>query len=136
MVEDNGVETPEKVAATEGLFAPRIPKPSDIPSVSKKVEAEADVRLGLPESVRVETASAPMALEPAVANSSGPWVVYTGIATVRTIDSKGWAKAGIRSGLRVQWNYLNKMRQPASRFSKVELHYLLEVDGRFVLVED
>lgn len=139
MVEDKGAEgsTEPAAAATPDLFAPRVP---DLKSVSPErkpaKEKEADERLGLPASVRVENATAPMALEPPDTNSSGPWVVYTGIATVRIIDSRGWAKAGIRSGLRVQWNYLNKMRQPASRFSKAELHYLLEVDGRFILVED
>ena len=119
------------------LFAPRLGealKSSQTPTPSDSEPQ--DERQGLPANVRVENASAPMKLDPPEPGATGPWVVYTGIATVRTNSGSGWKAAGVNSDKSVQWNFLNKMRLPKSKFSDDELHYLLEVDGRFKLVED
>ena len=112
-----------------------VPKPVITPPDSTP-EVEEDARMGLPASVRVEQATAPLKLEPPDSNAKGPWVKYTGIATVRTISAKGWKAAGVNSEKSAQWNYLNRMRLPKDRFNEDELHYLLEVDGRFSLVDD
>lgn len=88
------------------------------------------------EQVTVETVSAPMNLVPPDPNATGPWIEYTGIATVRILCDVDWRTLGINSDLYCEWNYLNKMRLPKSMFSDEQLNYLLNQDGRFQLVDD
>lgn len=88
-----------------------------------------------PFAAAVEMASTPMKLDLPQKDAKGPWVEYTGVATVRVLTEKDWADQGINSTKRYQWNYLNQKRLPKSIFSEDELHYLLEVDGRFKLTE-
>lgn len=83
----------------------------------------------------IENASTPMVLDLPQPDAKGPWIEYTGVATVRVIDEKDWAAIGLNSSKRYQWNYLNQKRLPKSDFSEEELHYLLNVDGRFKLTE-
>lgn len=101
-----------------------------------EVSEETDELQGLPESVKVEQASAPLVLQQPDYSATGPWIKYDGVATVRIITMRDWTSAGINGTQEVQWNYLNHMRLPKSQFSEEELHYLLNVDGRFSLVED
>lgn len=122
------VENEDKVSTS---FAEKVPTPVPV----EKADDD-DPRMGLPASVRVEEASTPMHLEPPTPDASGPWIKYTGIATVRTINANGWREAGVDSTKKAQWNYLNHMRLPKSMFNEEELNYLLNVDGRFSLVED
>lgn len=96
-----------------------------------KVEAE-----NIPPDVQVETASAPLNLVPADPNAKGPWIEYTGIATVRILSAEDWKTLGIDSDLYCEWNYLNGNRLPKSMFNEEQLNYLLTQDDRFQLVED
>lgn len=101
-------------------------------SLDDKVEDTGDLEI----PISVETASAPLNLVPPDPNATGPWVEYTGIATVRIITKLDWQAIGIDSDLYCEWNYLNAKRLPESMFSREQLVYLLSTDGRFQLVED
>ena len=103
---------------------------------AQETSEEVDELQGLPESVQIEKASAPLNLHAPDYTAKGPWIKYDGVATVRIITMRDWTSAGIEGTQEVQWNYLNHMRLPKSQFTEQELHYLLEVDGRFSLVED
>jgi hypothetical protein len=107
--------------------------PSDDPKPGAPQE---DSRKGLPESVKVEEASAPMQLEQPAPDWKGPWIRYNGVGTIRIMDPAAWRSAGVQSNKRYEWNYLNQKRIPRSLFTDEELQYLLRVDGRFSLVED
>ena len=100
-------------------------------SLEDKVEDNGD--LG---PIKIEKASGPMNLTPPDPNATGPWIEYTGIATVRIITELDWRQQGINSTNYCEWNYLNNKRLPRSMFSDEELQYLLRVDGRFTLVDD
>ena len=106
------------------------------PDIRQKKEPEPDKRQGLPESVKVEEASAPMQLERPAPDWKGPWIQYNGVGTVRILTPQDWRAAGVDSSTRYEWNYINQKRLPRSLFSAEELQYLLRVDGRFSLVED
>lgn len=108
----------------------------DAQEQAKKQAAENDPRQGLPESVRVETATGPTTLQQADPTAKGPWIKYNGIATVRYMDAEAWKQAGVDSDKYVEWNYLNHKQVPVSTFTDEELQYLLRCDGRFSLVED
>lgn len=63
-------------------------------------------------------------------------VHYTGHADQRTLSVKEWGGIGI-AGDKVKdvvWNKSNDFSVPKSEFSKEQLKYLLEDDGRFELV--
>lgn len=99
-------------------------------------EAEQLKALGLPPTVKIETADEPLDLVKADPNAEGPWIQYDGIATVRTMTPEAWRECGVKSDKCCEWNYLNKKRLPRSLFNDAELQYLLRRDGRFSLVED
>lgn len=101
-------------------------------SLDDKVEDTGDLDLGM----KVETASAPLNLVPPDPNATGPWIEYTGIATVRIINALDWKAIGIDSDLYCEWNYLNAKKLPKSLFNEKQLTYLLSTDGRFQLVDD
>ena len=97
---------------------------------------EKDPLKGLPPTVKVEEARAPMALKQPEKGVRGPWVQYDGIATVRVMTAKDWKDVGVSSTKYCEWNYLNHKRLPVSSFTDEELQYLLRRDGRFSVVED
>ena len=104
----------------------------------KKADAEEqkDPRQGLPPTVEVQQASAPLNLDAAKrTDPAGQYVQYNGIGTVRQLDPESWKAAHVDSENTYVWNYLNNKRIPRSAFSDEELQYLLRVDGRFSLVE-
>lgn len=101
----------------------------------KRKEEEKPDRQGLPTSVQVETASAPMQLRQKDPNAKGPWIQYNGVATVRIMTPEDWKSVGTE-GPYCEWNYLNERRLPRSLFNDQQLQYLLRQDGRFSLVED
>lgn len=110
--------------------------PGPKPDVNLEDATEVDPRQGLPASVQVEEASAPMPLQPSDPNAKGPWIQYNGIGTVRIMDEEAWKQAGVASDKYAEWSYLNQKRLPRSMFTDEELQYLLRVDDRFELVED
>lgn len=99
-------------------------------------KAPEDPRKGLPESVKVEEASAPMLLAEPDPDAQGPWVEYRGVGTLRIMDQAAWESAGVKSDKYCEWNYLNQKRLPRKLFNDQELQYLLRVDGRFALVDN
>ncbi len=111
------------------------------PTLLQKIAADQknkkdDERQGLPDTVKVETASAPMKLSGLdYKNSDGPWIEYTGVATVRRMGPEEWAAANINSQDYFEWNYLNHKRIPRKVFTDEQLQYLLRVDDRFRLVD-
>jgi hypothetical protein len=107
-------------------------KPKIDLSLDDKVEDTGDIEVPM----NVETASAPLNLVPPDPNATGPWIEYTGIATVRIINGLDWKAIGIDSDLYCEWNYLNAKKLPKSMFNPEQLNYLLSTDGRFKLVED
>lgn len=107
-----------------------------IPKPKPPVKQEPVNTQGLPPSVLVEKASTPMRLERPDPKATGPWVAYRGVATVRVFTAADWARVGIDSTKRYEWNALNHKKLPKSIFSKEQLDYLLNIDRRFVLVED
>lgn len=106
-----------------------------VPNFDDKNSTPEDPRQGLPSSVKIETAITPLVLERPSGHEVGPWVQYNGIGTVRVITASDWRNVGCE-GERVQWNYLNKKRRGKAIFSEAQLNYLLNVDGRFSLVDD
>lgn len=99
-----------------------------------KQEPEEDVRQGLPPSVKVET-GIPLNLSQKGVHSKGPWIQYNGVGTLRVMTKEDWHRVGVDSSQYCEWNYLNKKRLPRSSFSDEELQYLLNVDGRFSVVD-
>jgi hypothetical protein len=102
----------------------------------EEVQPEEEKLQGLPSSVKVEEASAPLPLDKGDSNWTGPWIKYDGVGTVRYMRPADWRSIGVQSSSTYEWNYLNQKRIPRSLFSDEELQYLLRVDGRFSLVED
>jgi hypothetical protein len=121
---------------------PNSPEPQEFtgeaekPKVIAQPEPNEDERQGLPPSVRVEHAEAPMVLQPEKKNSKGPWIKYNGVATVRVMGPKEWAEQGIVCSETYEWSYMNKKRLPRSLFNDEQLQYMLRVDGRFSLVDN
>lgn len=103
-------------------------------SLDEKVEEPVRTIEDLQE-VKVETMTAPRNLVPPDPNATGPWIEYTGIATVRILCDLDWKNLGIDSDLYCEWNLLNGMKLPKSIFNEAQLNYLLNQDGRFQLVE-
>jgi hypothetical protein len=134
MVEDAKLsESPsgaKVISVTESDFA------NDSAPTEKKEEEKKDPRQGLPTSVKVESASAPMKLRTPDPKAKGPWIQYNGVGTVRIMTQPDWAQAGVDSNKYCEWNYLNKKRLPRNIFTDDELQYLLRVDGRFSLVDE
>ncbi len=97
--------------------------------------ATADTKVSKDEPVKVVEASTPMPLERPDPHAKGPWVVYTGFATVRIFSEKDWDTVGLK-GKRCEWNYLNQKRLPKSQFTAEQLDHLLNVDGRFKLSDE
>jgi len=96
-----------------------------------------DPRQGLPPTVEVVQASAPMQLDATKREDpKGRYIQYNGIGTVRQMTPADWKAAHVDSDKTVEWNYLNKKRIPLSAFNDAELHYLLRVDDRFSIVSD
>lgn len=63
-------------------------------------------------------------------------VHYKGHADQRTLSVKDWGGIGL-AGDKIKdvvWNKSNDFNVPKSEFSKEQLKYLLEDDGRFELV--
>lgn len=85
-------------------------------------------------SIRVLENQPPLKLQEPDLDSPGPWIEYTGIATLRIMDEEAWRSAGVNSNKYIEWNYLNHMRVPMSQFTEAELSYLLGRDGRFIKV--
>ncbi|AVD99633.1 hypothetical protein HWB51_gp015 [Mycobacterium phage Cuke] len=106
------------------------------PAVASSPADEKDPLKGLPPTVKVEEARAPMALKQPDKSAHGPWVQYNGVATVRIMQAKDWKEVGVDSTKYCEWNYLNKKRLPVTSFTDEELQYLLRIDGRFSVVED
>lgn len=104
-------------------------------SIKKDAEEKKKDRQGLPPTVEVEIASAPMQLKPKDPGAKGPWIQYNGVGTVRVMTPEDWASLGTE-GPYCEWNYLNEKRLPRSIFTDEQLQYLLRQDGRFSLVED
>lgn len=111
-------------------------KPEEIKSEATQANSEppADPRQGLPPTVHVETGP-PLQLQPEDPNAKGPWVVYTGVGTVRYMTPKDWADQGVDSQKHCEWSSMNHKRLPRSIFTDAELQYLLRKDGRFKLVD-
>lgn len=101
----------------------------------EKAKANQDPRQGLPTTVRVEEASAPMDLDRTQrSDPKNQYIQYDGIGTVRHMTQEDWKRVGVDSDQYCEWNYFNKKRLPRSMFSDAELQYLLRVDRRFSLV--
>ncbi|QGJ90060.1 hypothetical protein HWC80_gp019 [Mycobacterium phage Indlulamithi] len=94
-------------------------------------------RQGLPPSVEVVTADAPMELQkPIKADESKGFIQYVGVATTRQMTPADWEREGVDDFDQfIEWNYLNKKCVPRSIFTDKALQYLLRVDGRFKLVD-
>ncbi len=109
---------------------------SDQTATPKESPVAVDPRQGLPVSVKVEEASAPMQLDATHRTAAdGKYVLYTGVATVRVMGPAEWAALHINSDQYFEWNYLNNRRIPVSSFTDEQLEYLLKVDDRFELVD-
>lgn len=68
--------------------------------------------------------------------SKGPFVKYTGQATLRSITTEEFEAAGAKGQDYAEWNSLNDKKIPVSHFNENALTYLLQVDGRFEKVDD
>lgn len=69
----------------------------------------------------------------------GPFVKYLGVlqgvSSAREITAREWLQLGIKTkGIDV-WDLRNDFQLPASQFDDDQLDYLLDVDGRFALVD-
>lgn len=103
------------------------PEPSELAGSEQQPEIQ--------ESIKVEEGPAIELQEPGL-DSTGPWVKYNGVATLRIMDRNAWLSAGVDSDKYVEWNFLNNMRVPVSYFTEAELRYLLGRDGRFSKVDN
>lgn len=122
---------------TEPQEASPIQEP-EVPNLKKKrEEKKEDIRQGLPSSVQVEVASAPMELDTRQRKDPrNQYIEYTGIGTLRVMTAVDWATVGVDDFTEYcEWNYFNKKRIPRTIFSDKALQYLLRQDGRFKLVE-
>ena len=67
---------------------------------------------------------------------SGKFVKYVGVATTRHITKSDWQAAGVQGQGDAVWHFINNGHLlPASDFSEQALAYLLNKDGRFILVD-
>jgi hypothetical protein len=128
----NPFELPGDVPANEPTVKPEVK-----PELSADQKAEKE-RQGLPSSVEVEIASAPMELQqPIVADESGGFIKYIGVGTVRQMTPADWERVGVDDFNRfIEWNGLNKMCVPRSIFTDKALQYLLNDDRRFIVVSE
>ena len=75
-------------------------------------------------------------LMPPNPDAKGPWIAYTGLATLREISKSDWAKVGVNDQGAVEWNILNGYKISVSDLSEKAIDYCLRVDGRFSKVDE
>ena len=105
------------------------------PKAESPVIEVADNALNIAEVQEVE-AEKPLDLMPPNPDATGPYITYTGMATLRQISKSDWKKAGVEDQGDVEWNAINGYRISVNDLSEKAINYCLNVDGRFSKVDD
>lgn len=65
----------------------------------------------------------------------GNFIQYIGSATRRIITEADWESIGVKSGKDVEWSFKNEFKVNSKKFTKAQIKYLLQTDGRFQAVK-
>lgn len=117
------------------------PQPQKLPNLksamaSAPIELPAEDVLEISQVTEDAEPSENFDLMPPDPDAKGPYITYTGMATLREITKRDWQKIGVVDQGDVQWNLMNGYRIPVSNLSESAIDYCLRVDGRFSKVDE